>query len=142
MKQDEIVLTGGYPAYEALHEFVVLFGRSAGYSPEFMEDIQLALKEAFVNAVKHGNREQRERSVTCSLTASASGLQASIRDCGAGFALSELSDPTEGANRTKTSGRGLYIIQSIAEIVALVRDGEGSTLILSFQDSAHPHLPA
>ncbi|MEI6757967.1 MAG: ATP-binding protein [Chlorobium sp.] len=132
MKRAEIVLPGRYSAYTALHDFVVTFAESQRYSAIFQYALQLSLKEAFVNAVRHGNREEEHLTVTCTLTAEANSLLASIRDCGAGFNPLEMADPTEPQNLLKPSGRGLYIIRSIAEIIALECSGDGSTLQLRY----------
>ncbi len=140
MKQAEIVLQGGYSGYEALNGFIASFAEGEGYSDLFLERLQLAMKEAFVNAVKHGNRAQHGLSVTCTLRAIAGTLIASVRDCGEGFNINKLPNPVDRRNLLRLSGRGLYIILSIAESIALERDGEGSLLTLHFRHDAM-HTP-
>ena len=133
MKRAEIALQGGYSGYEALNGFLASFAEGEGYSNLFLERLQLAMKEAFVNAVKHGNREQNGLSVTCTLEAVAGTLIASIKDCGRGFDPDELPDPVDPRNLLRLSGRGLYIIRSVAESIALERDDEGSVLTLCYR---------
>lgn len=141
MKRAEIVLQGGYSGYEALNGFIASFAEAEGYSDLFLEQLQLTMKEAFVNAVKHGNREQHGLSVICTLRAVAGSLIASIRDCGKGFNPDELPNPLDPRNLLWLSGRGLYIIRSIAESIALERDAEGSVLTLRYRpDSMHTPL--
>ncbi len=135
MKRAEIVLQGGYSGYEALQGFIASFAGSEGYSRLFLERLQLGMKEAFVNAVKHGNGEQNSLSVSCTLSVVAGTLLASIRDCGNGFNPEEQANPVDPRNLFRLSGRGLYIIRSIAEIIALERDHEGSVLTLRFHPS-------
>jgi serine/threonine-protein kinase RsbW len=133
MKRSEIVLQGGYSGYEALNGFVASFAEGEGYSSLFVERLQLAMKEAFVNAVKHGNREQDALRVSCTFTAFAGVLLASVRDCGKGFNPDELPDPVNPLNILRLSGRGIHIIRSIAEIIALEREGDGSVLRLRYR---------
>ncbi len=141
MKRAEIVLQGGYSGYEALNGFIASFAEGEGYSDLFLERLQLAMKEAFVNAVKHGNREQNGLSVTCTLAVMAGTLVASVRDCGKGFNPDELPNPVDPRNLLRLSGRGLYIIRSIAESTALEHDDEGSVVTLRFRtDSMHTSL--
>lgn len=128
----EIVLPGRYSEYKALYDFVALFAEARGYSSLFVEGLQLSLKEAFVNAVKHGNRERDGLKVSCFLSASENSLLASVRDCGKGFDPDKLPDPADPRHMFKLSGRGVYIIRTIAEIVALEHDKEGSTLRLRY----------
>ncbi len=135
MTQAEIVLQGGYSGYDALNSFIASFAEAEGYSRLFLEQLQLSMKEVFVNAVKHGNSEQNSLSVSCTLSAAAGTLLASIRDCGKGFNFDELPNPVDPRNLFRLSGRGLFILRSIAEIIALERDREGSVLTLRFHPS-------
>ena len=138
MKRAEIVLQGGYSGYEALNGFIASFAESEGYSDLFLERLQLTIKEAFVNAVKHGNREQNGLSVTCAFRAVAGSFIASIRDCGKGFNPDELPNPADPRNLLRLSGRCLYIIRSIVESIAVECGGEGSVLTLRYRpDSMH-----
>jgi len=133
MRRAEIVLQGGYSGYEVLSGFIASFAVCEGYCDLFLERLQLAMKEAFVNAVKHGNREQNSLSVTCTLAAMAGTLVASVKDCGKGFDLDELPDPVDPRNLLRLSGRGLYIIRSIAESIALECERGGAVLVLCFR---------
>ncbi|NHQ60347.1 ATP-binding protein [Chlorobium sp. BLA1] len=128
----EIVLTGRDSQYSALHDFIASFAASKGYSAQFSDDLQLSLKEAFINAVKHGNLERDELSVSCSLRTEGDMLLATIKDCGEGFNPEELPDPLDPHNRFQLSGRGVYIIKSIAESINLERSRDGSTLMLRY----------
>jgi serine/threonine-protein kinase RsbW len=132
MKQAEIVLAGRYSGYSTLHAFIASFAQSQGYSNLFTEDLQLTVKEAFVNAVKHGNRERDGLTVSCTLAAVSDTLLVSVRDCGTGFNPEEVSNPVDPRNLFRLSGRGVYIIQSIAEIIGLERDRNGSVLKLRY----------
>jgi serine/threonine-protein kinase RsbW len=135
MKRAEMVLQGGYSGYEALHGFTALFAEGEGYSNLFVEKLQLAMKEAFVNAVKHGNRERSDLSVSCVFTVIEEMLLVSVRDSGEGFNPDELPNPLDSRNLFRLSGRGIYIIQSISEAITLERDQDGSVLTMLY----HPH---
>ncbi|NTV17235.1 MAG: ATP-binding protein [Chlorobiaceae bacterium] len=133
MKRAEIVLPDRYSGYEALNAFIASFAESEGYSTVFTEELQLAMKEAFVNAVKHGNREQEGLTVFCTLTAVANTLLASVMDYGKGFNLDALPNPVEPMNLFRLSGRGIYIIRSIAEGITLKCDQNGSVLTMCYR---------
>ncbi len=133
MKRAEIELQDGYSGYEALNGFIASFAEGEGYSDLFLEQLQLTLKEAFVNAVKHGNREQNGLGVTCTFVAVAGVLFVSVKDCGKGFDLDKVPNPAVPQNLFRLSGRGLYIIRSIAESMALEGGSEGSVLTLHFR---------
>ncbi len=128
----QLVLQGNYSDYEVLYGVIASFAETEGYSISFTEVLHLTMKEAFVNAVKHGNHGRKDLTISFRLIAGEKSLLVSIRDCGRGFDPDALPDPVDSRNLFKFSGRGVYIIRSIAEIVALDRDSDGSTLWLRY----------
>ncbi len=132
MKRADIIVPGLYSEYGVLEGFIESFVASERYSIAFVDGLQLTMKEAFVNAIRHGNRERGDMAVSCGLRSADNILLASVRDCGKGFNLDELPNPVDTENRFKLSGRGLYIIKSIAEIIGLESDQDGSVLTLRY----------
>ena len=132
MIPSEIVLSGSYSQYTVLHDFLQSIAQREQYSDEFVECLQLSLKEAFVNAVKHGNGEKSDLTVTFSFVIATNSLTVSVRDCGNGFNPDKIPDPSDALNLLKQSGRGIHIIRSVAEIISLERDNDGSTLMLRY----------
>jgi serine/threonine-protein kinase RsbW len=77
----------------------------------------IALDEAFVNAVKHGNKNDPNKLVR--ITAELSPREASftVEDEGEGFNVQEIPDPCDPANLFKSSGRGVLLIYNIMDEV-------------------------
>jgi serine/threonine-protein kinase RsbW len=77
----------------------------------------VALDEAFVNAVKHGNKN--DPSKLLKITAELSPKEASftVEDEGEGFDIREIPDPCDPANLFRTSGRGVLLIYNIMDEV-------------------------
>ena len=77
----------------------------------------VALDEAFVNAVKHGNKN--DPSKLLKITAELSPKEASftVEDEGEGFNIREIPDPCDPANLFRTSGRGVLLIYNIMDEV-------------------------
>ncbi|HET6671240.1 MAG TPA: ATP-binding protein [Pyrinomonadaceae bacterium] len=77
----------------------------------------IALDEAFVNAVKHGNKNDPNKLVR--ITAELSPREASftVEDEGEGFNLQDIPDPCDPANLFKSSGRGVLLIYNIMDEV-------------------------
>jgi anti-sigma regulatory factor (Ser/Thr protein kinase) len=132
MIRSEIVFSGGCSGYMALYDFVMSIAESEEYSNEFIDALQLSIKEAFVNAVRHGNRDRDDLTVTCSFEVAVNSLKVSIRDCGKGFNPDDLPNPCDTPDLLKKSGRGVHIIRSIAEIIGIECDADGSTLMLRY----------
>jgi len=77
----------------------------------------IALDEAFVNAVKHGNKN--DPSKLLKITAELSSKEASftVEDEGEGFDIREIPDPCDPANLFRASGRGVLLIYNIMDEV-------------------------
>ena len=77
----------------------------------------IALDEAFVNAVKHGNKSDPNKLVR--ITAELSPREASftVEDEGEGFNVNDIPDPCDPANLFKSSGRGVLLIYNIMDEV-------------------------
>jgi serine/threonine-protein kinase RsbW len=83
-----------------------------GYSEKERFRVHLALEEAIVNAHKHGNQGDWNKSVTVRYHASADGIVAQIEDQGLGFNPELVPDPLAPENLERPSGRGLLLMRS------------------------------
>jgi len=89
----------------------------------------IALDEAFVNAVKHGNRSDHHKLVRITADLSAKEARFTVEDEGEGFNLREIPDPTDPANLFKTSGRGVLLIYNIMDEVEYNERGNRLTMV-------------
>lgn len=74
--------------------------------------VRLALEEALVNAIKHGNRMDPDKKVYIACELSTDEIRIVIEDQGEGFKIEEVPDPTEDDNLEKPGGRGIMLIRS------------------------------
>ena len=74
--------------------------------------VRLALEEALVNAIKHGNRMDPDKKVNVACELTADEITVAIEDQGEGFKLAEVPDPTDADNLEKPGGRGIMLIRS------------------------------
>ena len=77
----------------------------------------VALDEAFVNAVKHGNRNDPTKLLRVTAELSAREAIFTVEDEGEGFNVQEIPDPRDPANLFKSSGRGVLLIYNIMDEV-------------------------
>jgi serine/threonine-protein kinase RsbW len=80
-------------------------------------NLYIALDEAFVNAVKHGNRHDPEKLLRVTAELSAREAIFTVEDEGDGFDVREIPDPCDPANLFKSSGRGVLLIYNIMDEV-------------------------
>jgi serine/threonine-protein kinase RsbW len=77
----------------------------------------VALDEAFVNAVKHGNRNDPTKLLRVTAELSAHEAIFTIEDEGDGFDVGSIPDPRDPANLFKSNGRGVLLIYNIMDEV-------------------------
>ncbi len=99
------------------------FGRLAGLDDEGLHWIGVAIRESVINAIKHGNRNDPEKSVFVEFVGAANSdpteLVVEVRDQGQGFDPSRLVDPLAPENLLKSSGRGIFFMKNFMDDVSL-----------------------
>ena len=96
----------------------------------------VALDEAFVNAVKHGNRNDPGKLLRVTAELSAREAIFTVEDEGDGFDVHEIPDPTDPANLFKSSGRGVLLIYNIMDEVEYSRGGAKLRMVKRPQNGA------
>lgn len=89
----------------------------------------VALDEAFVNAVKHGNKFDVRKLVRITAEVSRAEAHFTIEDEGEGFDLSSIPDPLDPENLFKCSGRGVHLIYNIMDEVKYNERGNRLTMV-------------
>ena len=102
--------------------------KSGVVNPE-TSNLFVALDEAFVNAVKHGNKYNAEKLVRIVAEVSKDEARFTIEDEGEGFNVNEIPDPRNPENLFKTSGRGVLFIYNIMDEVKYNERGNRLTMI-------------
>jgi serine/threonine-protein kinase RsbW len=77
----------------------------------------IALDEAFVNAVKHGNKNDPTKLLKITAELSPKEASFTVEDEGQGFDVREIPDPCDPENLFRTSGRGVLLIYNIMDEV-------------------------
>lgn len=86
-------------------------------SEETLFDIRLSFEEAVINAMKYGNRFDKNLPVVISYDFSGEKLEITIRDQGKGFDHSTTPDPRSETNILKNGGRGIFLIKNLMDEV-------------------------
>lgn len=89
----------------------------------------VALDEAFVNAVKHGNKYDAQKLVRITAEVSKHEARFTIEDEGEGFDVKNIPDPLDPENLFKTSGRGVLFIYNIMDEVKYNDRGNRLTMV-------------
>ena len=117
---------------EAIDEAVqkaTAFATEAGFGDDALFGIDMAVREALANAVKHGNKLDETKDVEIALTDLGNGMEIRIRDFGKGFDVEEVPDPTNPENLLKASGRGILFMHNFVDKVEWERHPEGGMIV-------------
>ena len=87
-------------------------------SEDDLFDLRLCVEESLINAIKYGNRENRELPVKFEAAYSDSEIFLAVEDRGNGFDPAKLKDPTQECNLEAQSGRGVFLIRKLMDSVS------------------------
>ena len=105
---------------DAAEALALEVAQGAGFSEEEdLHKIGMAVREAMVNAVVHGNRYNLKKKVQFNVSSSGERLMVTITDEGEGFEPEELPDPLSEENLLRQSGRGLLLIKAFVDEFAM-----------------------
>ena len=103
----------------------------AGFDEDDALNVGIAVREAVINAIVHGNRMDAKRKVDVVLQARPRSIRARVRDQGAGFDSGATPDPTVGDNLMRSSGRGILVMRAFVDSVDFkFREGRGMDVML------------
>ena len=88
--------------------------------------IKLAVEEALVNAIKHGNQMDRAKKVRIHYRVAPNFFEVRVTDEGAGFDPSDVPDPTAVENIERPCGRGLMLMRHYMSEVSF--NGRGNSV--------------
>lgn len=80
--------------------------------------VVLLASEAVTNAVEHGNGYDETLAVTFDLYVEPSTVAMRVQDEGSGFDRSDVADPLAGENLLADGGRGLMLLEQMADEVS------------------------
>jgi len=92
--------------------------------------LTMAVREAAVNAVLHGNDYDPEKMITASFENNGKSLVISIADQGKGLDPDTLPDPLAPENLLRGTGRGIFLIRSFMDEVNFRQLHPGTELTL------------
>ena len=110
----------------------------AGFADDEVMKIAMAVREAAINAVLHGNAYDPAKKVSIQFERTGKDLVITIKDQGKGIDLNAIPDPLAPDNLLKTSGRGIFLIRSFMDEVQINPSAAGTEIKLI----KHVHGPA
>ncbi|MCX6589343.1 MAG: ATP-binding protein [Acidobacteria bacterium] len=115
---------------DAAEAMVVESAADLGFDEDARMDLGLAIREAMVNAVAHGNAYSPDKQVRLLLAVGTGSIRVTIIDQGEGFDLNQVPDPTRGENLLRESGRGLLLMQAFVDEFSVKRSAQGGAEVV------------
>jgi serine/threonine-protein kinase RsbW len=96
---------------------------SYNLSSEIYGKISVAIIEAVNNAILHGNRLDVSKKVKIEYNIDEEAIQFIVGDEGTGFDFANIPDPTLPENIEKTHGRGIFLMNHLADDIEFCENG-------------------
>jgi serine/threonine-protein kinase RsbW len=116
----------------------------SGFDEDEVGRISMAVREATVNAVLHGNHYDPGKRVSLSFENTGNELVITVQDQGVGLDPESIADPLAPENLLKQSGRGIFLIRAFMDEVRFrkLEPGTEITLIKKVQATPSDHKEA
>lgn len=114
-KQVDLALSSDLKSVDTAETVVLELAQRLGFSEDETHKIGIALREAMVNAVVHGNKYSAHKKVHLGVWEENGGLRIVVSDEGAGFDLGSVPDPLAEENLLRESGRGILLMQAFVD---------------------------
>jgi serine/threonine-protein kinase RsbW len=122
---------------------IALLALEFGFAPaDYTMNLPLALDEAVSNAIIHGNRRDRQKRVEVEGQIDAQSVRIKVRDEGQGFERDRTRDPVHPENLLASSGRGLFLIESVMDEVRHSQEGRCIEMVKKARAAAPAAKPA
>lgn len=99
-------------------------------SEELKGKITLSIIEAVNNSILYGNKQNPQKSVKLYAVRGRRKVIFTIEDEGEGFDYNNIPDPTTPLNLEQATGRGLYLMKHLTDV--LLFDKNGAKVIMIF----------
>ena len=118
----------GEAALDHIEDLAVCMGRAGGLEQDDAVFVGVALREAVVNAFRHG-RSDDGSPTRIGLHLTPDSLVITVRDRGPGFDPGRVPDPREAANLDRGCGRGLYYMRCFTDRLSFVFPRRGGSVV-------------
>jgi serine/threonine-protein kinase RsbW len=125
-----LVLESDTKNIHRVEEFFVRLNAEYHLSEEKLHALLVAVTEAVNNGMIHGNKNDKTKHVTVTVTHNRKMLTVVIADEGGGFSPETLPNPLHDENLLRAGGRGVFLMRTLMESVTFNDAGNEVTMRL------------
>lgn len=122
-KEFKLTLESTPESITKVESFIDQIKEEVGFSDDIYGNMLIGLTEAVNNAIFHGNKKDPEKKVYIAAEYLDNMLIFFIKDEGPGFDYNNLPDPTSKENLEKPSGRGIFLMKQLSDLVIFSENG-------------------
>ena len=126
---------------QSIQERIIALMEKMSYSDKDVFGVRLALEEALVNAIKHGNGMDPNKQVHITCKVDEEQARITIKDEGPGFDLVDVPDPTSDENIEKPGGRGIMLMKAFMSEVSY-SDSGNQVILVKARETEEQDSPA
>ena len=134
VEEFEVVIPSDTSAGQTVQDRIIQFLEDLQYDERDVFGVRLAIEEALVNAIKHGNQMDPNKSVRIACRIGRSRIRIEIEDQGEGFQPGDVPDPTADENLERPCGRGIMLMRAF--MTSIEYNASGNRVVLEKQRSA------
>ncbi|MGA2171897.1 MAG: ATP-binding protein [Sedimentisphaerales bacterium] len=132
-----VVVSSTHSAIDEIYRQILPSLKASNFSQEDVFAVHLALEEAFINAIKHGNKMEPSRAVKIDYSIEPDKIEICMTDEGEGFDPEVIPDPRYGDNLYKPAGRGMLLMRSFMDVVEYNKQGN-SVRMIRYKEKRNP----
>jgi anti-sigma regulatory factor (Ser/Thr protein kinase) len=116
-QSDSLVIPASLDHLSEVHEWAQQHIEALPVPQDKQYEILLSLSEAVTNAIRHGCCSKASEKITITIEKNHNVFRLTVQDSGSGFDPSKLPDPTRDDRLLQPSGRGVFLLRSLADEV-------------------------
>lgn len=123
IEEFEVVIASDTSAGQSVQDRIIQHLEELRYDERDVFGVRLAIEEALVNAIKHGNQMDPNKTVRIACRIGHHKVRIEIEDQGEGFQPEDVPDPTADENLERPCGRGIMLMRAFMSSISYNETG-------------------
>lgn len=126
---NKIVIPSDQRLIGKVDEFVESRLRDREVDDSIIADIAICATEVVNNGIIHGNKDDRDKTITLEMNFTSDEVTITVTDQGDYFNPDEVANPLDDENLMREVGRGIFIVKNLMDQVDIEKANGGGTRV-------------